>query len=155
MDEIREDKLNISPDIIDVLLVSFDSCHLIVKSIEGDNTEGDDDFSSITEKLNALMKLASSSSEEVGETVSDSTSNEDDELSQLVSAEVESQKKSSDGVEVNSAALESMNELVAEGIVDPSAVENIGTETTEEQVSDTGEEAINSAAMDSLNGISR
>lgn len=54
LDEIREGSVQIDGDVVDVLLESFDACMSILKSIESNGNEGEDQFDSLIEKLTKL-----------------------------------------------------------------------------------------------------
>jgi two-component system chemotaxis sensor kinase CheA len=51
LDKIREDEIEISGEVVDVLLDSFDKCLVILKNIESSGEEGDEDYSSLISTL--------------------------------------------------------------------------------------------------------
>lgn len=168
LDAIREGSKHINANIIDTLFQSFDLCSGILKSIEDNNNEGEDDISSITKKLDAL--LSGESDEQVSESTDEieDAFEEDDDMQEMIAAHqsesevinnteesTDSQSEANDDSGISAAALESMQELISEGKLSEDAISDLSgasTNTNEEQggESDSQEEAYNQAAMDSL-----
>ena len=100
LDALREGEFLINPDIIDTLLNCFDICHLILKTLEHEDTEGDVDIEKNKEQLEKLLTAkgvleteaqtqpaSKDESEEDTMTISSSIdeNSSDDELSSLIS----------------------------------------------------------------------
>lgn len=65
LDYLREGKLKIDPEIIDVLLESFDASIELLKNIEETGAENDKDYSSIIKKFVSILESKTLGSEAV------------------------------------------------------------------------------------------
>jgi two-component system chemotaxis sensor kinase CheA len=159
LDELREDNLKLSAEITDTLLQSFDICSAILKSLEGSEDEGESDTSAIKKALDHFLSeeyrnASESASEDVASETTSTNEDSDDELKSLIASHTETEapkeKKEAAPAGISSAAMDSLKELIGEGKVDASAIEEIeGSQAAAEEKAPATSN-ISSAAMDSL-----
>jgi two-component system chemotaxis sensor kinase CheA len=147
LDELREKKFIINPAIVDALLQSFDLCSLMLKSIEVSGNEGDIDTSA---NVAILDKLVAGQGAVTGAGVSPAVKNViekdspgDSGLGDLIASHKEVSdsisESSSDPEEdsdddmggISSAAMDLLKELISEGKMDASAVDDLQADTVE------------------------
>lgn len=161
LDALREGEFLINSEIIDTLLNCFDICHLILKNLENEDTEGDVDIESNKQQLEKLL-LGHGSLNSSGEKpnaqleTKESTQEElvtDDELTSLISghrtmneggsikeedtpkkemAPIKNEPEEDDGG-LSAAALESLKELVGDGKIDASVMTDLQNMAAENQ----------------------
>ncbi len=56
LDYVRDGKFSLNTETFDIFLESFDQCQAILKVVEVNGKEGDEDFSSLLAKLNSLLQ---------------------------------------------------------------------------------------------------
>jgi two-component system chemotaxis sensor kinase CheA len=153
LDELREDNLSLDPQIVDSILKSFDLCNAILKSIESDDNEGNEDIAEIKNEMDFyLSDEYKESKNKIDET------NDNDELVSLIASHKESPEPAEEENADNgfsSAAMDSLKELIGEGKMDASALDELSeSASAEEKVSDdiasVEDSDFSSAAMDSL-----
>jgi two-component system chemotaxis sensor kinase CheA len=146
LDELRENKFLINPDIVDSLLETFDICNLILKSVEDNDNEGDVEIDGNRQRLDDLLLnkglLVSTVEAEQATTIESvnptAESSSDNELDSLISGhktnrpgetlEEPQEVKSDDMGGLSAAALESLQELIGEGKMDQSAMDDLKAE---------------------------
>lgn len=164
LDELREDNIKINPDIIDSLLKTFDVCSLILKSLEISDSEGDTDIKEIKNTLDHFLTDDYKNSQESMEAAPAKTKDSGvEELSDLIAShkneELPKVAAAPAAGGVSSAAMDSLKELIGDGKIDESVLDEIESDTGAKKeeapkvaptpaVSATG--GISSAAMDSL-----
>ena len=172
LDALRENEFSINAEIIDTLFETFDISHKILKGLETSDDEPNIDINTNKTKLENLLNAKGTVGQtvetEVTPTNNVSTDKEtiDDELSSLISDHRETeqapskevQKQESGEPELSAAALDSLRELVGEGKVDASLVDELSSpqseESSEPAIDDspasTEDVGLSAAALDSL-----
>lgn len=137
LDALREDIITVHSNIVDCLLNSFDACFSILKSIENHDNEGDTDITNLKTNLDKLL------THEPHEIILED--NIDDEIEHAFDEEPVSKEDS----QVNSAAMESLRELVDTGKVEAGAFDELSSsEVVEKEVEE--DRPVNAAALESL-----
>ncbi len=158
LDELREGKFKTNSEIVDTLFETFDICNLILKSLEASDSEGDSDVEQNKLKLENLLEnngevqqkenVSASEKVEVAPPINNEGL-EDSELTDLISGhrdgpedtdiekEIASINQEHESIEagVSSAALASLNELIGEGKMDASVLEQLQGDAPDEESS--------------------
>ena len=143
LDELRESRLKLTPDIVDILLQSFDLCQNILKNIEKDSSEGDVDINNVKSTLDKILAGEfTGASNEVAEKAGQPTKQEqtsvekapesNGELERLIASHkseapaeaspLDEKPKEVAAPELSSAALDSLKELIGDGKLDDSVL---------------------------------
>ncbi len=148
LDELREEKFLINTDITDTLLETFDICHLILKAIEEQDNEGEVAIEQTKQLLEKLLESqgevnpSSKPEPEVSSTTQKDVESEDSELSELIfehrgnslpeTDSAAATEDSSEEDELSAAALESLKELVGDGKMDASVLNELSPDVKAE-----------------------
>lgn len=144
LDALREDLVSLQSGIVDTLLLSFDACFSILKSIESNDDEGKTDITNLKNNLDNLLNG--------GDLESTQTIQVEENKTELVEEKSEqiSEKDFSEENLVSNAALESLKELVDSGKVDESALSEAASGPIKVVEKVESELPVNAAALESL-----
>jgi two-component system, chemotaxis family, sensor kinase CheA len=135
LDELREGKMVLTSEMVDILLQSFDICQGILKSIEADNNEGQTDTAVIKEILDDLLNGNHHGDLSLAVETQDNVMDDDEELNELIQDHRKQNRKVETKVEENDsdisqAAMDSLRELIGEGKIDESVLTEINASST-------------------------